>query len=273
MKMEEHLVDYPETPKDNLEAYPLRLNVSALPERRFFKMTRTLTVCVVLLSALLIVLGVYLNYQITHLDVTVRRGSAWQFFRIDPEDKKLKIAESTAVGVDGLRLVVEEKLTDYLKLRNSTVWDSDTMDKNFGPSGPIAQLSNSSVFAVFNPEAQAILTKTRGHSLIREAHLYDLKVVGPNFWSAIIETFDLPITNDLISVCACSDNSQACLKCKIENAQNRERKKIWIRTSFNGAKTLSNPLGVRVEKYIPTHLPIRPEATYWDLPADLRPEI
>ena len=109
------MADYPETPQDKLEAYPLRLNVAALPERRFFKMTRTLTICVVLLSALLILLGVYLNYQITHLDVAVRRGSAWQFFRIDPEDKKLKMTESTAVGVDALRLVVEEKLIEYLR--------------------------------------------------------------------------------------------------------------------------------------------------------------
>ena len=267
------MVNYPETPADQLEAYPLRLNVSALPERRFFKMTRTLTIGVVLLSALLIVLGVYLNYQITHLDVSVRRGSAWQFYRIDPEEKKLEMTESTAVGVDALRLVVEEKLIEYLKIRNSTVWTTDTMDYNFGPTGPIAQLSNAQVFSAFDQEARSVLTKTRGAGLIREVHIYDLKLMGPDLWAAILEVFDLPITDDLISVCACSDNSPTCLQCKINNAKNRERKKIWIRTSFNQPKTLANPLGVSVEKYIPTLMPIHSDATYWDLPADLRPEI
>ena len=271
--MEVVLAEYPETHKDQLEAYPLRLNVSALPERRFFKMTRALTLCVVLLAALLIVLGVYLNYQITHLDVTVRRGSDWQFYRINPVNKTLKATEPTAVKVDSMRLVVEEKLTDYLKIRNSTVWAVDTMNYNFGPTGPIAQLSDPKLFSAFAQEAQALLTKTRGKSLVREAHIYDIQPVGSNLWMAIVETFDLPITDDLISVCACSDNSKACLKCKIDNAKNRERRKIWIKTSFKRPQTLFNPFGVSVDKYIPTLMPIHPEATYWDLPSALRPEI
>ena len=283
------MTNYPETHKDKLEAYPLRLNVAALPERRFFKMTRTLTVLVVLLSALLVVFGVYLNYQITHLDVSVRRGSAWQFYRIDPEEKRLKIAETTSVGVDAMYLVVEEKLIEYLKLRNSTVWTLNTMEKNFGMSGPIFQISSSDVFKAFDREAQAMLSKTRGAGLIRDVHIYSLKNVGPNLWSAIIETFDLPITDDLISECPCTDNSKECLNCKISKAKNRERKKIWIRTSFarkeiseqmcnsihrvSGKEVCFNPLGISIDKYISTFLPIHPNATYWDLPPDLRPEI
>ncbi|MBQ3695616.1 MAG: hypothetical protein II938_01425 [Alphaproteobacteria bacterium] len=267
------MANYPETPQDKLEAYPLRLNVSALPERRFFKMTRTLTVCVVLLSALLISLGVYLNYQITHLDVTVRRGGVWQFYRIDPQDKKLKPTESTSIVINPMRLIVEEKLMQYLKVRNSTVWAIDTMNYNFGQTGPIAQLSAPSVFTAFVREGQALLSKTRGNGLVREAHIYDLRLVAPDLWMAVLETFDLPITDDLVSACACSDNSKACLKCKIDESKNRERKKIWIRTSFSRPKTLANPFGVSVDKYVSTFLPIHSEATYWDLPADLQPEI
>ena len=267
------MADYPETPRDKLEAYPLRLNVSALPERRFFKMTRTLTISVVLLAALLMSLGVFLNYQITHLDVTVKRGTAWQFYRIDPEAKQLRATESSGIQVDPLRLVIEEKLVEYLKVRNSTVWSMDAMNINFGPTGPIAQLSDPRVFVAFDQEARAVLAKTRGSSLIREVHIYDLKWLRSNLWVAIIETFDLPITDDAVSPCPCSDNSKACLGCKIQKAHNHERKKIWMRTSFNRPKTLSNPLGVSVDRYISTFLPIHPEATYWDLPPDLQPEI
>ncbi len=267
------MVDYPETPRDQLEAYPLRLNVSALPERRFFKMTRTLTVCVVLLASLLICLGVFLNYQITHLDVTVKRGNTWQFYRIDPEAKQLKATESSVIKIDPLQLVVEEKLVDYLKIRNSTVWSMDVMDANFGPSGPIAQLSEPRVFVTFDQEARSMLAKTRGSSLIRDTHIFALKLIRGNLWMAIIETFDLPITDDATSPCLCVDNSKECLSCKISKSKNRERKKIWMRTSFNRPKTLYNPLGVSVDKYISTFLPIHNEATYWDLPPDLQPEI
>ena len=169
------MADLPEQQKDNLEAYPLRLNVSALPERRFFKMTRTLTVSVVLLASLLIALGVFLNYQITHLDVTIKRGSAWQFYRIDPEAKQLKVTEPSVLVIDPLRLATEERLLAYLKIRNSTVWTQDTMDRNFGPAGPIAQLSNPKIYMQFDREAKAMLNKTRGAGLIREAHIYSLK--------------------------------------------------------------------------------------------------
>ena len=267
------MADYPETPQDKLEAYPLRLNVSALPERRFFKMTRTLTVCVVLLASLLMCLGVFLNYQITHLDVTVKRGTSWQFYRIDPEAKLLQATESAAIKVDPMRLVVEEKLMDYLKIRNSTVWRMDTMDANFGPAGPIAQMSEPRVFVVFDQEARSMLAKTRGGSLIREVHIYTLKLIRNNLWMAIIETFDLPITDDAVSPCPCTDNSKVCLSCKIEKAKNRERRKIWMRTSFNRPKTPFNPLGVSVDRYTSTLLPIHPDAAYWDLPPDLQPEI
>jgi len=267
------VADYPETPKDKLEAYPLRLNVSALPERRFFKMTRTLTICVVLLSALLISLAVFLNYQITHLDVTVKRGATWQFYRIDPESKQLKGIESASIRVDPLRLVVEEKLMDYLKIRNSTVWSKDIMDENFGPAGPIAQVSEPRVFSVFDQEARSLVAKTRANRLIREVHIYTLKLVRNNLWMAVLETFDLPITDDAVSPCPCSDNSKACLKCKTQKAEKHERKKIWIRTSFGRPKTPYNPLGISVDKYISTFMPIHPDATYWDLPPDLQPDI
>ena len=267
------MADLPEQQKDNLEAYPLRLNVSALPERRFFKMTRTLTVSVVLLASLLIALGVFLNYQITHLDVTIKRGSAWQFYRIDPEAKQLKVTEPSVLVIDPLRLATEERLLAYLKIRNSTVWTQDTMDRNFGPAGPIAQLSNPKIYMQFDREAKAMLNKTRGAGLIREAHIYSLKWLHSNLWMAIIETFDLPITDDLVSVCTCSDNSHKCIQCKIDNAQNRERKKIWMRTSFDRTKTGENPLGVSVDEYIPIYVPIHDDATYWDLPPDLQPDI
>ena len=290
--------DYPETLQDELEAYPLRLNVAALPERRFFRMIRTLTVGVVLLSALLISFGVYLNYQITHLDVTVQRGKILQFYQIDPVDKRLKAVESVKTKVDPLKLVVEEKLRDYLQLRNSTVWVMDTMNKRFGAKGLIAQMSHPKVYNDFFQVGANMIRKTRASELVRDVHIYDLRMESYNpgdrlgaslydldgknrvLWSAIIETFDLPITDDLVSVCNCSDNSKACIKCKIDNAKNRERSKIWMRTSFSRQKRCdaksdlcANPLGVSVDSYIVTFMPIHDDATYWNLPPALQPEI
>lgn len=285
------MTQYPEDFKDDLEAYPLRLNVAALPDRRFFKMTRTLTIGVVLLSALLIVLGVFLNYQITHLDVTVRRRGTWQFYHIDPIEKKLKPVESVSMKLDPLRLVVEERLREYLKDRNSTIWDEDAMTERFGDSGLIAQMTHKDLMGAAGEEIKAMRAQTRGSGLVRDVHIYDLKMMDRRWWGsakkalwmAIIEVFDLPMVSDWQgTACPCSDNSKSCLDCKIKNAKRRERLKIWLKTSFSRPKECivteqrdrcKNPLGISVDKYVPAIMPIHADERYWDLPAALQPEL
>ena len=267
------MADLPERLSDELGAYPLRLNVSALPERRFFKMTRTLTIITTLLAGLMIVLGALVNYQITHQDVSVGHRGNWRFYRIDPEQKRLKRIESLTKSVPAVQIVVEEELMRYLKIRNSTVWATDLMDYNFGASGPIAQFSSAEVFDGFSREARTTLAMTRGEGLIRDVHVYDLQLLRENLWVAIIETFDLPITDDLISECVCSDNSKACLKCKTTHAKRHNRMKVWMRTALNRGRSYENPLGIRVTSYEAVFVPIHENATYWDLPPALRPEI
>ena len=212
---------YPEDFHDELESYPLRLNVAALPDRRFFKMTRTLTVGTVLLAALLIVLGVWLNYQLTHLDVTVRRNGVWQFYRVDPVDKRLEVVQSAEIKLDPLQLVVEERLREYLKLRHSTVWNEFELAERFKPKGLIAQMSSPEVLMAIGPESKAMIAQTRGAELVRDVHIYDLQVVSTRvnqttglplyLWTALVEFFDLPLTDEGEAMCACTDNSKACL--------------------------------------------------------------
>ena len=187
--------------------------------------------------------------------------------------------ESVKVELNPLRLVIEEALREYILLRNSTVWSKEQMEERFGPKGLIQHMSSQEVLIPFSTESKTMQVQTREVGLIRDAHIYDLKVVNTNLWMALIETFDLPITDDLVSVCACSDNSKSCIQCKIKNAKKRERRKIWIRTGFNqpkqcraedGKKCL-NPLGISVDKYISTFVPIHENENYWDLPPALQP--
>ncbi|MBQ4472456.1 MAG: hypothetical protein II942_04370 [Alphaproteobacteria bacterium] len=269
------MADTPEELKDDLGAYPLRLHVNALPERRFFKMIRTLTVGLVLAASLLIVLGVFLNYQLTHQDVSVGNERSWQFYYIDPERLTLKQVQPARTSVPALQILVEEQLIKYLTLRNSTVWARDTMESNFSAGGPIARMSRGNVYSRFASEVPDIQRETRGRGLIRDVHIYDLQLVYPNenLWMAIIEKFDLPITDDLQSECQCNDNSKKCLQCKMKKAKKRTLSKIWLRTGFNQNKTLDNPLGISVDRYLETFMPIREDRVYWDLPAPLIPDI
>ena len=284
-----HLEQFPEHLHDELEAYPLRLNVSALPERRFFKMIRTLTVLVVLAGALLISLAVFLNYQITHLDITLYKNGRWQFYQIDPMEKRLYPLESSTKTLNPLAFVIEAKLRDYLIWRNNTTGSDQQIKTNINPGGRIFQFSGTKVWAQFvNVDKPKI--NQRDDDVVRETHIYDLQLVDSRFpylWLAYIEIFELPATEDFVGICLCSDNSQKCLDCKKQNAIKRERYRVWMRTSFSRpheckvlgtefdltdseANLCLNPLGISVDTYIPTIVPIHDENTYWDLPPVLR---
>ena len=280
---------FPEQLHDELEAYPLRLNVAALPERRFFKMIRTLTVLVVLASALMICLAVFLNYQITHLNVTLLKNNRWQFYQIDPQEKKLHTLENAEIRLNPLVLMIESKLRDYLMWRNSTAGSEQQISANFTSGGRIYQFSSTKVFDRFASVDKRNLPQ-RDTDIVREAHIYDLRLLYPRFpylWMAYIEVFDMPATEDYVGVCLCSDNSKQCLDCKKQKSVNRERYKIWIRTTFGrpqkcivqdqdpilkdqDAGLCLNPLGISVDEYNPTIVPIHDDETYWNLPPALR---
>ena len=59
----------------------------------------------------------------------------------------------------------------------------------------------------------------------------------------------------------------------MKKAKKRTLSKIWLRTGFNQNKTLDNPLGISVDRYLETFMPIREDRVYWDLPAPMIPDI
>ena len=64
-------------------------------------------------------------------------------------------------------------------------------------------MSHKDVYAPFTTEAKAMQAQTRGAGLVRDVHIYELKVVNTNMWMAIIEVFDLPMANDWGGGCMC----------------------------------------------------------------------
>lgn len=258
---------------DLIEAYPERMQVRAIPERRYLRTSRLLAVIIVLNLALLIAMGGIYVYIANRVDVSIATSRLVNLLAMDVEQKVIKPAEHGQGRANALQLLIEDIVKTYIIQRHSIVWDNDTMSKRVGLEGYVAAYSSQRVFEGFQQEITPQIQASRTNGFVRDIHLYELRLVGPDLWQGIFDTFDMPVPDSFRPICgACSDNSEECLACKRENAYDHKRYKVYAKTNFAGTKALVNPVGVLVYSYSLLYMPIHPEERFWDIPAALRPK-
>ena len=263
--------------QDVLEAYPEKEQVDAFPERRYIKLTRFLTVFTIINLAMVISWAGLYFYMARHKDISISQRNWVHIYTIDPERKLVLPSEFGYGRVPALQLMMEKALRQYLTERYEYIWAADTMRERWGERGYVARLSDPDIRAKFNGEAKGTWNEIQQKRVTRDVHIYSLYPVHGDLWSAYIETFDLPLDENLEKKCDCTDNSHECIECKEKNMipNGRRRKKILLRANFEGVKNLDNPLGVMVYAFYPAVIPIPKEGAdaekFWNLPPALRP--
>ncbi len=261
----------PQSP-DVLEVYPEKMQVRAIPERRYLRTSRLLAVMIILNLAMLIAVGGMYVYVARRVDVSIATSRLVNLLAMDVEQKVIKPAEHGQGRANALQLLIEDIVKTYIMQRHSIVWDNDTMANRVGLTGYVAAYSSQRVFEGFQQEITPQLQASRTNGFVRDVHLYELRLVGPDLWQGIFDTFDMPVPDSFRPLCgACSDNSEECLACKREHAYDHKRYKVYAKTNFAGTKALVNPVGVLVYSYSLLYMPIHPEEKFWDIPAVLRP--
>ncbi len=260
---------------DVLGVYPEYMQVRALPERRYLKTSRLLAIVILINIGLMIMVSGLFTYYADRADVTIATPAAVHLFSIDPVRKVLVPAEYAQGSVPALRLMTESILRAYIKNRHEIVWDNAEMQNRWSVGGPIALFSVfKTVFSAAQAEADLAYQESRNQQFVRDVHLYDLKYLGNALWEGVFDIFDMPIPDSFDPLCACSDNGAACLMCKTTHAVKRQRFRVFIRGRFEPtARNLLNPLGYLITNYNLLYMPINPDEPYWDLPADLKPEL
>lgn len=262
------------TSKDVLGRYPEYMQVRALPERRYIKTSRILAIIILINIGITLALGGIYVYLAERVDVSIATRKVVNLFYIDTEQKRLRPAEHTQKAVYAMQLMGESLLRDYINERHAIVWDNNTMNYRWGDSGIVAGYSDSKfVLPPFRSEAERNFADSRNNGFVRDVHLYELELINQNLWQGIFDVFDMPIPDSFNPLCACNDNSKACLDCKVENSSKRTRYKIFVRTDFTGAKTVANPLGFVIYSYQILPMPIHPGVSFWDTPRALKPEL
>jgi len=258
---------------DRLGAYPERMQVRALPERRFLKTSRLLAVGTIINIVVLFMLGTIYLYLIDHADISITGQQKAHLYSIDYEKKKLMPSEYYTSDVSNLYLIHEANLRDYINQRHTIVLDDKVMVSRWNERSWLSRASSDNVWSVLSEAFNYELGSARALGFVRDVHIYSLNNVYSNLWEGIIETFDMPIPDAFNPLCQCSDNSAECIECKTLYSKNHRRYRVFIRTSLNGPKTLVNPYGFLVEGYYLQHMPTIPSDPVWDLPRVLRPNL
>lgn len=260
--------------QDVLGVYPEYMQVKALPERRYLKTARFLAVLILINVAILTAIAGFFVYVADRVDTTIANRRVVNLYTIDPLRKVIIPAEYEEKTVAATELYTESLLRDYIINRHEIIWDNTAMQRRWDTGGPVAVLSHyKRVYSPFRVEADTMFSESRSYNFVRDVHLYELRRVSGSLWEGVFDTFDMPIPDSFNPLCDCSDNSLACLQCKIKNTSRHQRFRVILRVAPVGTKSIANPLGYQVLSYNVLYVPIKAEEKYWGVPSDLRPDL
>ncbi|MCQ2965731.1 MAG: VirB8/TrbF family protein [Alphaproteobacteria bacterium] len=162
---------------DKLGAYPEKVHVNAMPERRYLKTSRVMA----LLSAallcgcfiwgiLIFLLGPMVSNQ-PQLYVVNKR-----FFRLDPVQRDEVLADPSYY-------LMEEHIKQYIRLRHTIVPDQEEMEYRWAAKSPFRWFSSTGVLSGFENEKNEAL-KSLAEGLTTEVKIYFVEKLSEGIWVA-----------------------------------------------------------------------------------------
>ena len=257
--------------QDALGAYPLRMQISAIPERRYLRTARLLAVITFLNLAVLMVLAGTFAWRAVRQNVVITRMGRKQLFMMEPEYKVIRAAEREEARYRADELILEQAVQDYIKSRYNVYLDSAKQQKS---SKYLMMYSNREKLEEFERHEKFLLLSVAKRKRVnREVHIYSIRQTPSGLWEALVDIFDMKPRDPYNPVCDCYDNTRECLKCKEELNLGRTRYRIYVRAGFWGSPSRDNPMGVGISNVYVIPQIVHPEEQFWNIPSILKPEL
>lgn len=257
--------------QDALGAYPLRMQISAIPERRYLRTTRLLAVLTFLNLGVMIALTGMFIYRAVRLDVRVDSRRFLNIYTMDPAQKAIVPVEFDKTAVTTMDLVLEQAVREFITARNGAFMDKLKQKEN--SNKVFKYLLSDELQRQTDRELQVLTNEVQSNGINKEVHIYSLNKTPSGLWRALVDVFDRVPEDPYAPVCACDDNSRTCLACKFENNVGHHRYLIYVRSGLGGPAVMGNPFGIQVVGHYIVEKVIHPEEQFWDLPSVLRPEL
>ncbi len=170
---------------DKLGAYPERLHVKAMPERRYLWSSRILVIVAVFSIAFNLILTstIYL--------LLPERSSAPRLFYIDHRYNQLQLLQPAEINVSVFNLVTEEQIKNYIMLRYLIGKRYDELAARWGKASPLYWMSSPSVYSNFSdgeaPQGSAL---QRVRHLLRNVKIDWISQISADVWQVQFQTLD-----------------------------------------------------------------------------------
>ncbi|MBR6412662.1 MAG: hypothetical protein IKS41_05850 [Alphaproteobacteria bacterium] len=259
------------TNQDALGAYPLRMQISAIPERRYLRTARLLAVITFLNLGVLMVLAGVFSWRAVRQNIKLVRFGQQQLYMMDPEYKVIQSAETSVSKHYAEEFLMEQGVQDYIKSRYNVYLDGAKQQQSWKY---VIMYSNKEKLTEFEEREKFVLTESaRRKRVNHEVHIYSIRLTPGNLWEALVDVFEMKPRDPYNPVCDCYDNSRECLKCKEELNVGRSRYRMFVRASFGGNTSLNNPTGFLVENIYVIPQIVHPDEQFWNIPSILKPEL
>ncbi len=252
---------------DALEAYPERLHVSALPERRFLKTSRVLVILALLSIALNFALGfVYMKMASSvHAIIKSPDGQITRLYQLDPYQKEIKPVDQARAYIPFWQLITESLIMEYMNLRFTVIPNMEEMRYRWSANEKLA-LYGVEIFNATSAEREITLSNLQ-KGRIQDVFVYSIKHISDNLYVVVYDLFSLKRPLNAMSPCPCLEKDKECLQCLRENALQVLRIKAFVRASFDAKMRtrdhfLKNPYRFNIYEFITYPQTIR-EGDLW----------
>lgn len=172
-----------ESTNDKLGAYPEKVHVNAMPERRYLKTSRSMTI----LASTLLCGCIVLAFVIYMLAPQLR--SEPLLLAIDRRFYRLEPVQRSIVWVSANQLLMEEHIKQYILLRHTIVPDVDEMRDRWGDTSLLRWFSDANTWKAFKPEQEVNMARMM-EGLTAEVNVRFVSQVTSGLWLAEFDTFE-----------------------------------------------------------------------------------
>lgn len=170
---------------DKLGAYPERVHVKAMPERRYLWSSRVLVI--------MAVFSICFNMMLasTIYILLPQRSSAPRLLYVNQKFNQLDMLEPAEIEVPAINLITEEQIRNYIMYRYIITDRYDELVARWAAGSAVYWMSSSGVFSTFKDgEAKQGLTLQRLKGLQRDVEIDWMTQIARGVWQTQFRTID-----------------------------------------------------------------------------------
>lgn len=169
---------------DTLGAYPVRVHVPAMPERRYLNTTRSMTLASVVSLCFTAILAIILFL----LPPQIR--SVPRFLVLNQQDYDVTSIGRFTARISARYMMTERLIADYVKERVSAVPNVEAMKAKYEADSPLMLVSSQSLSYTTKSDSERLLADVQNHGLRREVKILWVRRMFDNTWRVRYETTD-----------------------------------------------------------------------------------